>query len=87
MSEQGFADLLHELGDLVQVIVEADPADKAALYKDLGLQLTYRPEKQLVEARVIPDLPSGKRPGAEMARDSLSYGRSIAADLRLTGPE
>jgi hypothetical protein len=33
-----------ELGDLVQVIADADRADKAALYKEFGLQLTYRPE-------------------------------------------
>jgi hypothetical protein len=44
------------LGDLVQVIRDADPADKADLYAQLGLTLTYRPQKRLVEASVTPSL-------------------------------
>jgi hypothetical protein len=42
------------LGDLVHVIRDADPADKADLYAQLGLTLTYRPQKRLVEAMVTP---------------------------------
>lgn len=50
--------MLTELGDLARVVVQADPADKADLYRDLGLRLTYRPQKQLVEAKVTlgPDM-------------------------------
>ena len=35
------------------MIVKADPSDKADLYKEIGLQMTYRPQKQLVEARLV----------------------------------
>ena len=43
-------------GDLVQVIRDADPADKAELYTQLGLSMTYRPQERLVEAAVTPSL-------------------------------
>ena len=35
---------------------DADPADKAELYAQLGLRMTYRPQKRLVEAPVTPSL-------------------------------
>lgn len=44
------------LGDLVQVIRDADSADKADLCAQLGLSMTYRPQKRLVEATVTPSL-------------------------------
>jgi hypothetical protein len=40
----------------VQVIRDADRTDKAELYTQLGLTLTYRPQKRLVEATVTPSL-------------------------------
>ena len=42
------------LSDLVRIIRDADPADKAELYAQLGLTMTYRPQKRLVEATVTP---------------------------------
>ena len=47
--------LLERAGDLVKVIRKADPGDKADLYQELGLKMTYYPQKQLVEARLMPD--------------------------------
>jgi hypothetical protein len=44
------------LCDLVQVIHDADPADKAELYSQLGLSMTYRSQERLVEATVTPSL-------------------------------
>uniref|UniRef100_UPI003753E643 hypothetical protein n=1 Tax=Actinomadura sp. SCN-SB TaxID=3373092 RepID=UPI003753E643 len=52
---QAIASLLQRLADLARVVVDADPGDKAELYKELGLKMTYHPQKRLVEARVIPD--------------------------------
>ncbi|WP_325050218.1 recombinase family protein [Actinomadura craniellae] len=54
-SHQDIADLLHQIGDLTAAIAGADPDDKADLYRQIGLKMTYYPQKQLVEARVIPD--------------------------------
>lgn len=35
--------------------MKAEPEDKADLYKEMGLKMTYWPQKQLVEARSEPD--------------------------------
>jgi hypothetical protein len=56
MTRDEIAAIVAALGDLVRVIHDADPADKADLYAQLGLTLTYRPQKRLVEASVTPSL-------------------------------
>ena len=73
MTRDELAALVAALGDLVPVIRNADPADKADLYAQLGLTLTYRPQKRLVEASVRPSLhmckglcPRSESPGAYM---------------------
>ncbi|GAA4511416.1 hypothetical protein GCM10023096_17930 [Nonomuraea ferruginea] len=49
--------MIEEVGDLVRLVGEADPDDKAALYTQLGLKLTFYLEKQYVEARIAPEPP------------------------------
>ena len=75
--------MLERAGDLTQTIIAADPLDKAALYQQLGLKLTFYPQKQLVEARVIPEPPhvrSGRvRGGTRTKRTSLHAHRVIPA--------
>jgi site-specific DNA recombinase len=39
------------LGDLVHVVHDADPADKAEIYTQLGLTLTYQPGRRLGRGR------------------------------------
>jgi hypothetical protein len=56
MTRDEIAAIVTALGDLVQVIHDANPADKADLYAQLGLTLACRPQKRLVEASVIPSL-------------------------------
>ncbi len=48
--------LVTALGDLVSVLRSADPADKAAIYRRLGLTLTYMHEAHTVQVRTQPDL-------------------------------
>ena len=43
MTRYEIAAIVTALGDLVQVIRDADPAEKAELYAQLGLTFTYRP--------------------------------------------
>ena len=44
--------LVASVEDLTRVIADASPQDKAALYKELGIELTYQPDGRiLVEAR------------------------------------
>ncbi|MGI8334735.1 hypothetical protein ACRYCC_32695 [Actinomadura scrupuli] len=57
ISAQEITELLSRAGNLAQMIAVADPLDKAGLCQRLGLRMTYYPEKQLVEARVIPEPP------------------------------
>jgi site-specific DNA recombinase len=67
MTRDEIAAIIAALGDLVQVIRDADPADKAELYARLGLTMTYRPQKRLVEATVMPSL--------HMCKGFVSEGR------------
>jgi hypothetical protein len=55
LSCQEITDMIERIGNLVEGVTKADPDDKADLYKEVGLRMTYRPQKQLVEARLMPD--------------------------------
>jgi site-specific DNA recombinase len=68
MTRDDIAAIVAALGDLVQIIREADPADKADLYTQLGLTMTYRPQKRLVEATVTPS--------PHMCKGFVSEGRA-----------
>ena len=57
IAQAEIAEMLERASDLTQTIITADPLDKAALYRQLGLKLTYYPQKQQAEARVIPVPP------------------------------
>jgi hypothetical protein len=48
MSRDEVPDLVHALGDIVVALAEADPAEKAEVYRQLGLRLTYHPDTQTV---------------------------------------
>jgi DNA invertase Pin-like site-specific DNA recombinase len=60
MAPDDIAAIVAELGDLVGVIRDADPADKAEMYAQLGLALTYQPGRRLVEATIKPSLSMRK---------------------------
>jgi hypothetical protein len=61
ISPQEINDAIEAVGGLVEVIINAESGDKADLYRELGLRLTYRSQKRLVEARVEPGLHMCKR--------------------------
>jgi hypothetical protein len=56
MSRDDIAAIVAAFAGLAQVVKEADPADKADLYAQLKLTLTYQPGQRLVEASVKPGL-------------------------------
>lgn len=66
MSRDHIAAIVAALADLAQVVREADPADKADIYAQLNLTLTYQPGQRLVEATV--------KPGLDMRKGSVSEG-------------
>ncbi|MEU8370043.1 hypothetical protein [Micromonospora tulbaghiae] len=52
MSQGEITTLVTALGDIATVLRNADPADKAEVYRQLGLRLNYQPETQTVRAEV-----------------------------------
>lgn len=67
MTREEIISLVTALGDLMQVLRDADPADMAEVYSELGLTLTYHPEdKRLIaEARPETVMYVGKCPRSE----------------------
>ena len=57
ISRQELTELLTRAGGLARLAIEAAPEDKADLYQQLGLTMTYYPQRHEVEARVIPEPP------------------------------
>jgi site-specific DNA recombinase len=52
MSKDEIASIVNGLADLLAVLRDADPADKAEIYSQLGLRLTYQPGDQIVRTQV-----------------------------------
>ncbi|MET7806619.1 hypothetical protein [Micromonospora chersina] len=52
MSRAEISGLVTALGDIAAALRDADPADKAEVYRQLGLRFTYQPETQTVRASV-----------------------------------
>jgi site-specific DNA recombinase len=54
MTPDEITTLIASLGNLLTVLRDADPADKAAIYHGLGLRLTYQPGHKKVIAEAKP---------------------------------
>ncbi|WP_139342489.1 zinc ribbon domain-containing protein [Protofrankia sp. BMG5.30] len=54
MTEQEIYDMVTAVGDIVAVLTAADPTDKAKIYTQLGLHLTYEPGAHRVIAEAKP---------------------------------
>jgi site-specific DNA recombinase len=61
MSKQQITSLVAQLGDIMATLKRADPADKAEVYAQLGLRLTFDPERRVVAAEARPADPCTKR--------------------------
>jgi len=60
------------LKDHVRILAEADPETKATLYQELGLSMTYHPERKVVAVEMdISGSPSGST-GDSRVRKSVS---------------
>lgn len=55
MTREAITSLVTALRDVMQVLQDADPADKAEVYSRLGLTLTYHPEDKRVIAEARPE--------------------------------
>jgi len=54
MTAEEITRVVSSLRDLMSVLAAADPADKAQIYSQLGLALTYDPGNQTVQAESRP---------------------------------
>ncbi|MGH3251922.1 MAG: recombinase family protein [Trebonia sp.] len=54
MTRDEITSLVKAVGDVMQVLKDADPADKAEIYSQLGLTLTYHPNEKRVVAEARP---------------------------------
>lgn len=52
MTEAEIKAIVGKLADIALTLREADPDDKADIFWQLGLRVTYHPGRQLVEARI-----------------------------------
>ncbi len=52
MSKDEIAAIVNGLADLLAVLRDADPADKAEIYSQLGLRLIYQPADLIVRTEV-----------------------------------
>ena len=66
LSRDDLEAIVAAFADIARVVREADPADKAELYAQLKLTLTYQPGQRLVEATV--------KPGLDMRKGFVSEG-------------
>jgi site-specific DNA recombinase len=75
MTREEITSLVTALGDLLRVLGEADPADKAEVYSRLALTLTYHPEgrRVIAEMRPKPDMYVEKCPRGDLNPHAL-YG-------------
>ena len=57
--------MVDRLADITRVVQDADPDDKAEIFRQLSLKLTYHPGRQLVEAQIeAPQHWAAEGPGA-----------------------
>jgi site-specific DNA recombinase len=54
MTEAEIREVVDKLGSIAQVMANADTSDKAEIFRQLGLRLTYHPGRKLVTATVQP---------------------------------
>lgn len=54
MSAAEIKSIVDRLADIAGVLRNANPQDKAEVFRQLGLKLIYHPGRKIVEARVEP---------------------------------
>jgi hypothetical protein len=85
MTEEEIMNLVTELGGITQALKDADPADKAEIYRRIGLTLTYhRQEKQVaVEARPNSITYAGTYPRGDCTKKSLAGAPLLTSEFAI----
>lgn len=81
LTRQEINDTVEALGGFLAILRKADPADKAEIYRQLGLRLSYNHETQVVSAEASPrslvDLVAVSEEGLEPLPQPLPQHRSL----------
>jgi hypothetical protein len=87
MTRDQIASIVTALGDILAVLKDADPADKAEIYTQLGLRLTYQPGQRIVRAEAHLDrtLPIGFSTVSEGDLNQLPMRGVLSAEFALMG--
>lgn len=73
------------LGDMVRVLANADPAQKAKIYAALGLRLTYHPDEKKVLVGQTTTQCIGGRFVSEEGAEPTAYANALSAEFVLGG--
>ena len=86
MTREQIASVVTALGDILAVLRDADPADKAEIYSQLGLRLTYQPGQRIVRAEAhLDQTPIGFSTVSEGRVDPIAY-TVLSADFVVGSP-
>ena len=80
LSAAALRSIIEELGDMAQVLAEADAKDKAEVYAGLGIEVTYRPDQGLVSATARPPV------GVQQSVSKRGLLREVHRSIRRGGP-
>ncbi|GIH21411.1 hypothetical protein [Rugosimonospora africana] len=71
MTAEEIGGLIAALGNIIAILSDADPADKAKIYSGIGLRLTYQPgqNKVIAEAKPSAIMYEGSCPRPDRYRD------------------
>lgn len=92
MTRDQIASVVTVLGDILAVLRDADTADKAEIYSQIGLRLTYQPGQRIVRAEAHLDQTphwdfDSVRGGTDPVSPHCSMCYSAEVDLQQTdGP-
>ena len=81
MTEEEIMNLVTELGGIMEALKDADPADKAEIYRRIGLTLTYHPSLMTLR-RSVPSVRAIRtrlRVGQPRAQRAQAYLASLTA--------
>ena len=86
MAREQITALVQQLGDITRALADADPTDRAEVYRQLGLRLTCHPEQQKVrvQAQAVADSYGDKVcvRGSTQTNTQRSIGMSTIIPLR-----
>jgi site-specific DNA recombinase len=84
MTDEEIMNLVTELGGIMEALKDADPADKAEIYRRIGLTLTYHPQEKRVAAEARPNsiMYVGTCPRTDYTKNPMASGDAVRRPRR-----